>query len=106
MVAEGIIHGTTSPPMREKIAEWAIAAKLALTEECIKMHGGMATTVGFQKSTTAILNTLYINACAIFLLHLQCSHLLLLVQKTSRMFHVFCVFSWATMVDREVEVER
>ena len=36
MVAEGIIHGTTSPPTREKIAEWAIAAKLALTEECIK----------------------------------------------------------------------
>ena len=36
MVVEGIIHGTTSPPMREKIAEWAIAAKSALTEECIK----------------------------------------------------------------------
>ena len=36
MVAEGIIHGTTSPPTREKIAEWAIAAKSALTEECIK----------------------------------------------------------------------
>ena len=36
MVAEGIIHGTTSPPTREKIAEWAITAKSALTEECIK----------------------------------------------------------------------
>ena len=36
MVAEGIIHGTTSPPMREKIAEWAISAKSSLTEECIK----------------------------------------------------------------------
>ena len=36
MVAEGIIHGTTSPLMREKIAEWAISAKSSLTEECIQ----------------------------------------------------------------------
>ena len=36
MVAEGIIHGTTSPPTREKIAEWAIYAKLSLTGQYIK----------------------------------------------------------------------
>ena len=36
MIAEGVLHGTTSPPSREKIAEWAIHAKLSLTEQCIK----------------------------------------------------------------------
>ena len=36
MISEGIIHGTTSPPTREKIAEWAIHAKSSLTEQCIK----------------------------------------------------------------------
>ena len=36
MISEGIIHGTTSPPTTEKIAEWAIHAKSSLTEQCIK----------------------------------------------------------------------
>ena len=60
----------------------------------------------YRSQQQQYIKTLYINACATFLLHLRCSHLLLLVQEKSRMFHVFCVFSWATMVDKEVEVER
>ena len=52
------------------------------------------------------INTLYINACAIFFLHLECTHLLILGQETSHVFRVFCVFSWVTMVDRPAEVER
>ena len=52
------------------------------------------------------INTCNFNACAIFLLHLGCSHLLILVQETSRMFRGFCIFSWVMMVDRQAEVER
>ena len=36
MFAEGIIHGTTSPPTRKHIAEWAIHANNTLTETVIK----------------------------------------------------------------------
>ena len=36
MFAEGIIHGTTSPPTRKHIAEWAIHANNTLTETIIK----------------------------------------------------------------------
>ena len=52
------------------------------------------------------INTLYFNPCFIFLLHLGCSPLLILVRETFRMFRAFCVFSWATMMDRQAEVER
>ena len=38
------------------------------------------------------ISTLYFNACAKFLLHLGCSHLLILVQETSHVFHVFLRF--------------
>ena len=50
--------------------------------------------------------TLYFNACIIFLLHLGCSPLSILVQETFRVFRVFCIFLWVTMVDRQAEVER
>ena len=36
MFAEGIIHGTTSPPTRKHIAEWAIHANNTLAETTIK----------------------------------------------------------------------
>ena len=52
------------------------------------------------------INTLYFNAYIIFLLHFGCSPLLILVQETFCMFHVFCIFLWAMMVDRQAEVER
>ena len=52
------------------------------------------------------INTLYFNAYIIFLLHFGCSPLLILVQETFLMFHVFCIFSWVMMVDRQAEVER
>ena len=35
MFTEGIIHGTTSPPTRKHIAEWAIHANNTLTETTI-----------------------------------------------------------------------
>ena len=52
------------------------------------------------------INTLYFNAYIIFLLHFGCSPLLILVQETFCVFHVFCIFSWVMMVDRQAEVER
>ena len=52
------------------------------------------------------INTLYFNAYIIFLPDFGCSPLLILVQEMFHVFHVFCIFSWALMVDRQAEVER
>ena len=42
MIAEGIIHGTTSSPTREDIAKWSVAAMEALPEGVVRnswLHG-------------------------------------------------------------------
>ena len=70
------------------------------------MHGGMATTVGSRSEQQQCINTLYFSAYIIFILHFGCSPLVILVQETFRVFHVFCIFSWVMMVDRKAEVER
>ena len=52
------------------------------------------------------INNLYFIAYIIFLPDFGCSPLLILVQETFHVFRVFCIFSWALMVDRQAEVER
>ena len=52
------------------------------------------------------INNLYFIAYTIFLPDFECSPLLILVQEMLRVFHVFCAFSWALLVDRQAEVER
>ena len=52
------------------------------------------------------INNLYFNAYIMFLPGFGCSSLLILVQEMFCVFRVFCIFSWALMVDRQAEVER
>ena len=59
MFAEGIIHGTTSPPTRKHIAEWAIHVNNTLTETIIKKFGDMVNTVGFHNKIAVTLCNAY-----------------------------------------------
>ena len=36
MISEGIVHGTTSPPMRKQIAQWTLHAKSRINPEIIQ----------------------------------------------------------------------
>ena len=47
MMAEGLINGTTSPPMRKQIAQWGLYANNETSVETVKIHGDMESIHGF-----------------------------------------------------------
>ena len=40
MISEGLINGTTSPPMRKDIAQWGLYAKNEISVETVKNSWG------------------------------------------------------------------
>ena len=55
MIQEGIIHGTTSPPLREQISQWSIAALITLPAQTIQnawTHGDYSWFPNEGRTTT------------------------------------------------------